>query len=783
MHRNPSVSRIVRRVSLLVLLAAPAAARDDDPRPPGYSAPQADALAGVEARALTVPNPDSARSILRRLTEEPHEAGTVAGYETAVFVRESLREWGWDAEFAEYEVLLNEPDGLTSVSIVRPEPIELKVIEDPNPLDKDSSSPVAWPAFHGYGISGDVTGQIVYANYGTVADFKALEDLGIDVAGKIVLARYGAIFRGLKVLNAQRRGAIGVLMYSDPIDDGYARGDVYPNGPFRPPSAIQRGSVQFLSLGPGDPSTPHGPSVKGADRLPFDRHFGFPLAGKAPMSLDDPSMNYSVLPHLVDAWEEETGLDRDEYFAAIPSLPISYEAALPIFEALAGPEVPEGWQGGLPLAYHVGPGPVEVRLAVRTKYSLKTIHNVIATLPGAVEPDRWVMVGNHRDAWTYGAVDPGSGSAATLEACRALGEAYKDGWRPRRTLVYASWDAEEYGLVGSTEWADEHRNELDARALMMLNVDSAVSGPNLDVDGVPSLRDLMLSAAADVVEPSSGRSLRDVWLDEQRSAWAKSTRLNMPDLDAEDPMPELPSFSARLNPLGSGSDYTAFLDHLGIPALNVDFGGRYGVYHSIYDNFFWMERFGDPGFTRHTTAAKLYTLILFRAASAEVAPLTFRPYGEALEEELDRLREMVARKSLANPDEPPIRVDGLARLGRTIRDFQQQAATLDEATAALADRQDRPDEATLSRVNDALMRVERAFLIEEGLPGRPFFRHAIYAPGLTTGYASWPLPGVRQGIEETDQDVLDEQIPILIDRIEAAIAVMSEAADAARDAN
>ncbi|WP_235905562.1 M28 family metallopeptidase [Tautonia marina] len=782
MHRSASLPRFLGLSFLLgLLMATPASGRAEGPRPPGVSAAAAETLAEVEALALTVPNPDSARAILRRLTEEPHEAGTVAGYETAVYVRDRLREWGWEAEFAEYEVLLNEPDGLTSVTILHPDRVELKVIEDPNPLDKDSASPNAWPAFHGYGISGDVTGQIVYANYGTVADFKAMENLGIDVAGKIVLARYGAIFRGLKVLNAQRRGAIGVLLYSDPIDDGYARGNIYPNGPFRPPSAIQRGSVQFLSLGPGDPSTPFGPSVKGADRLPFDRHFGFPLAGKAPGSLDDPSMFYTVHPDQVAIWEEETGFDRNEYFAAIPSLPISYEAAQPIFEALAGPEVPEDWQGGLPLAYHVGPGPVEVRLAVRTQYSLKTIHNVIATLPGEIEPDRWVMVGNHRDAWTYGAVDPGSGTAATLEACRALGEASKAGWRPRRTLVYASWDAEEYGLVGSTEWADEHRDELDAKGLIMLNVDSAVSGPNLDIDGVPSLRDLMLSAAADVIEPSSGRSLREVWLEEQRSAWAKSVRLNLPDLDANDPEPELPPFSARLKPLGSGSDYTAFVDHLGIPALNVDFGGRYGVYHSIYDDFFWMERFGDPSFTRHTTAAKLYTLILLRASSAEVAPLTFTPYGEALEDELNRLREMVARKTLASDDEPPIRFEGLVELSQAIQDFQEQAAALDEATAALAAREDRPDEDTLSRVNDALMRVERAFLIEGGLPGRPFFRHAIYAPGLTTGYASWPLPGVRQAIEETHQDLMNEQVPILIDRIKAAMTVMSEAEQAARD--
>ena len=447
----------------------------------------------------------------------------------------------------------------------------------------------------------------------------------------------------------------------------------------------------------------------------------------------------------------------------------------------AGPEVPKGWQGGLPLAYHVGPGPVEVRLKVSTRYSLKPIQNVIATLKGDVEPDRWVMVGNHRDAWTYGAVDPSSGTVATMEACRALGEAYKAGWRPRRTLVYASWDAEEYGLVGSTEWADEHSEELDKKALFVLNVDSAVSGPDLDIEGIPSLRDLVLNAAADVIEPTSGRSMRDVWVDAKRSDWSKSVRLELGSLDANDEEPELPSFSPQLGPLGSGSDYTVFVDHLGIPALNVDFGGRYGVYHSIYDDFFWMEKFGDPGFTRHSAAAKLYTLILMRAASAEVAPMTFSPYGEALSQYLDDLRIMVARKALATDagEEPPITFEGLKELAQAVLDFSEQASALDEATKALTDEEEVSDE-RLAKVNDALMRVERAFLIDEGLPGRPFFRHAIYAPGLTTGYASWPMPGIRQAIEEKDQDLLNDQGPALVGRIAAATEAMAEAERIAR---
>ena len=400
------------------------------------------------------------------------------------------------------------------LELILPEKKTLPLVEAANPADKDSASPDALPAFHGYGVSGDVTGQVVYVNYGQPEDFATLDRLGVDVKGKIVLARYGAIFRGLKVRNAQKRGAKGILIYSDPGDDGFAKGDVYPRGPYRPGSALQRGSVQFLSLGPGDPSTPNGPSVKGAKRLPIDPFYGFPTAAVA---------------GAVEEWEKETRLKREDYFANIPSLPISYDAARPILEALGGPNVPTGWQGGLPLAYHVGPGPAEVHFTVKMEYKLRTVWNVIATIKGIVEPDRWVMLGNHRDAWVYGAVDPGSGTAATLETCRALGAAVKHGWKPRRSIVYASWDAEEYGLVGSTEWADEHAKEIDEKAVMLLNVDSAVGGRDLDVDGVPSLRDLVLDAAGAVNDVRTGRPLRDVWLDKKRSQWAAGAPIDFFD--------------------------------------------------------------------------------------------------------------------------------------------------------------------------------------------------------------------------------------------------------------
>ena len=768
----------------------------------GFAPASKPAQVKAEAHALGVPTPDAARAWLRSITEEPHVAGTPADYKTALDVQKKLQSWGWQADLAEYEVLLNYPVQV-SCSIVRPTAQILKIREDAIAADKDSADPAAFPAFHGYGVSGNVTGQVVYANYGRPEDFASLEKLGVDVKGRIVLVRYGELFRGLKVRNAQKRGALGILIYSDPADDGYGRGDVYPVGPFRPGSSLQRGSVQFLSLGPGDPSTPKGPSVKGAKRLPFDPKNGFPLAELEvdipPPVGSPPGTAPTIKVMSVKDWEKETGLVREDYYATIPSLPISYDAAKPILEAMGGANVPGGWQGGLPLAYHVGPGPAEVNFRVEMDYKVRTIWNVIATIKGDVEPDRWILIGNHRDAWVYGAVDPGSGTAATLEMARAIGSAVKQGWKPRRTLVYASWDAEEYGLVGSTEWCDEHRDDIHEKAVMLLNVDSAVSGPELDVDGVPSLRELLLEAAGSIPDVRSGRMLRDVWMAKRRAAWAMAAPVDLDGLWETTGAPDDPSkpyagasngalgrkFSPQMNPLGSGSDYTAFLDNLGVPSLDVGFNGRYGVYHSIYDDFFWMEKFGDPEFVTHATAARLYTLVAMRAAAAEVVPLKFAPYGEALREYVDDLRRMVARKARtveSDAARPPVVLEGLPRLVAAIKGFEAQASALDAATDALA-RRDGVAPAQLAKVNDALTKVERSFLLAKGLPGRPWFKHAVYAPGLTTGYASWTLPGLRQGIIDNDAAMIAEQLPAVAERIEAATSALKLAFDATTNGN
>jgi N-acetylated-alpha-linked acidic dipeptidase len=421
------------------------------------------------------------------------------------------------------------------------------------------------------------------------------------------------------------------------------------------------------------------------------------------------------------------------------------------------------------------------------EYRVRTIWNVIATIAGTVEPDRWIMLGNHRDAWVYGAVDPGSGTAATMEMCRALGSAVKNGWKPRRTLMYASWDAEEYGLVGSTEWAEQNRSSIDEKAVLMLNVDSAVSGPEFGASGVPSLRELLLDAAGAIIDPRTGKSLRSAWTDAHRAAWGASAPLVLADPLWDSPVkgdvrsgsrqPAPTSFFPQLGTLGSGSDFTAFLDHLAVPALDVGFHGGYGVYHSIYDDFNWMEKFGDPEFLTHAMAARLYTLIAMRAAAADVAPFKFVPYGMALREHVDELRLIHAQRvRKADPVKPNIEPEftGLPGLVEAVREFQLQAFELDRATLMVAER-DQVGSAELAKLNDLLTRVERAFLLEKGLPERPWFKHAIYAPGLTTGYAAWPLPAIRQAIEDRNKTRLAADLPPTVERIKKATTAMESA--------
>jgi N-acetylated-alpha-linked acidic dipeptidase len=668
----------------------------------GFSGPSRAAQTAAERVFLDTVTPANARRWLAALTEEPHVAGTPAEKKVADYVLARFKEFGLEAEMVRYDVFLNHPV-LVSLRLVSPVEEELSLIEQPYDVDKDSTPAGMFPAFHGYGASGEAEAQVVYVNYGSPADFARLAGMGISVEGKIALVRYGGAFRGLKVKEAQDRGAVGVLIYSDPEDDGYAAGDVYPDGPMRPESAIQRGSVLFLSHVPGDPSTPGWPSTQGAKRL---------------------------------TREQMTNVPK------IPSLPISYGEGAKILRRLGGPRVPDEWQGGLPFSYHIGPGSARVRMSVQMDEGLKPIYNVLARVRGSAEPEKLIILGNHRDAWNHGAVDPNSGTAAQLELARGLAAAMKGGWRPKRTLVLASWDAEEYGLVGSTEWAEEHAAELQKNTIAYINCDSAATGPNLGLSGTPSLLALALAAANDVPDPKAGGSIGRGWESRQRSAWAAQAPV---DLSAR----EDAKFFARLAPLGSGSDYTVFLDHLGIPSVDFSFSGNYGVYHSVYDNFRWMDLYGDPGFLYHAAAARLWGLMAMRLANADVLPMRFGTYARDLQIDLDTLRRDAIRRArtpASDGAKPAIAADAGAVL-KALDEFRAAGESLDRAAdAALSSG----DTAQMRRVNDVMTQAERAFLDAKGLPNRPWFRHLLIAPGLTTGYAAWPFPALQQAVEEKD---------------------------------
>jgi N-acetylated-alpha-linked acidic dipeptidase len=677
------------------------------PAPAGFTATTAEAQAKTEKLVVDTITPASARKWSAALTEEPHVAGTAAEKKVADYVLARFKEFGLTAEQVRYDVFLNHPRQV-SLKLTSPVVEELKLREDPYDVDKDSTQEGMFPAFHGYGASGEAEGQVVYVNYGSPADFEALERMGVSVNGKIALVRYGGAFRGLKVKEAQDRGAVGVLIYSDPRDDGYGGGDVYPDGPMRPPSAIQRGSVLFLSHMPGDPSTPGWPSTAGAKRL---------------------------------ARSAMTNVPK------IPSLPIAYAEAEKILRRMGGPVVSREWQGGLPFAYHVGPGAARVAMSVQMDEGLKPIYNVIATITGSLEPEKKVILGNHRDAWTHGAVDPNSGTSAQLEVARALGAALKTGWRPKRTIILASWDAEEYGLVGSTEWAEEHAADLQKNAVAYLNCDVAVQGPDLGMSGSPSLLAVALEAAREVSDPKKGGSVGAGWEARQRTTWSQQTPVDInSSRDAQ--------FSARLSPLGSGSDYTVFLDHLGIPSFDFGFSGGYGVYHSVYDNFRWMEKFGDPEFLYHAAAARLWVVMALRLADAEVLPLRHSTYARDLQIDLDNMRRDAIRRARSTNTAPA--PDATAKPGFTA-DFAPILAALDDLRVAgeAADRAadaalKSGDAAAVRRVNEALMSVESGFLDAKGLPGRPWFRHMLIGPGLTTGYAPWPFPALQEAIENKD---------------------------------
>jgi N-acetylated-alpha-linked acidic dipeptidase len=660
----------------------------------------------LERQYRLVPSPTTSREELRRLTSEAHIAGSPEDYATAIYVRDLMRSFGLASELKEYQVLLPYPRTPSIVELVSPRRERLQVRENVLREDPTSSSRKIVPLYNGYGAAGDITAPLVYVNYGLPNDYEALRKAGVDVKGKIALARYGNSFRGVKAKVAEDNGAIGLLIYSDPADDGYMQGDVYPKGPWRPDSSGQRGSVQFLFVYPGDPLTPGTPAIPGTPRLKK---------------------------------EEATNLPH------IPVQPIAYGDARRLLQPLRGPLRPKGFQGGLPFTYHVG-GTSDVRVHLKTdiEFVTKTIWNVITRIDGAVEPDRWVVLGNHRDAWVFGAVDPNSGTTAMIELGRGLGQLLKSGWKPRRSIILGSWDAEEQGLIGSTEWVEENAGELREKAVAYLNMDAAVSGANFGASSVPSMWKLIRAAAQDVRDPKTGKSVYEAWRDRVRE--------NAPDSDlyddeGRDKAPTPP----RIGPLGSGSDYTPFLQHLGVPALDMGFGGDYGVYHSAYDSFSWMARFGDPTFQYHVAAAQIWGTVALRLANARGLPMDYSDYAIQLRMFANETKRLATRHKLNES------FDARSLL-RAIDDFSDEATKIEkrrqeeildlDKSLKKGETEDARTVARLRRINNALIQAERAFIDARGLRGRTWYKHQVYAPGFYTGYAALPFPDLRQALED-----------------------------------
>jgi N-acetylated-alpha-linked acidic dipeptidase len=674
----------------------------------------------IETQFLAVPDAALAETHMRTLTQAPHIAGSPEDKATADYVAKRFREAGLETEIVEYRVWMNYPQDV-SVDVTAPASVTMHGPSMEEVAgDTFQSDPRITPAFNGMSPSGDVEAEVVYANYGAPEDLERLEKAKVDVRGKIVLVRYGKNFRGVKAFVAQEHGAAGVLIYSDPADDGFKHGDAYPLGPWRPESAVQRGSVGFMFFYPGDPTTP-----------------GIASTPSLPESQRVPPAKAEQLP-------------------TIPVTPLSYKDARPILEALKGTAAPQEWQGAGPFTYHFGPGPVRVKIHLKQDYQYRTIWDVIGRVKGSESPEDWVVGGSHRDAWVYGAVDPISGTTALLETVHGLGALLKSGWRPKRSLVLGSWDAEEEGLIGSTEWGEQHAAELE-RAVAYLNMDAAVSGPEFTASSVPSLKEFIRQVTRDVPSPAGG-TVYSVW----REATGKAS--STMQTEAIGTTARLPAAQSRadvpVGDLGSGSDYTVFLQHLGIPSTDVSSNGPYGVYHSAFDNFAWFKKFGDPNFVYEQQMARVYGLEALRMADCDVLPFDYEDYAREIQV---YVREAAARADLK-----------FGKGSVSLDAADKAAARFGKAGAVIFKKQGQLPKDT-KRLNRALHEAERSLLLPDGLPGRPWFRHAIYAPGKYTGYAAVVIPGVNEAIERGDRELAQREGVALAEALSRAAESLESA--------
>jgi N-acetylated-alpha-linked acidic dipeptidase len=671
-----------------------------------------------DAAFMAVPDAKLAGEHLKILTAAPHWASSPEDYKTALYVAAKFKAAGLETSIVPYKVLLNKP---VSILVEAFDANGKKLMSgpaaehvDPNKFGGDSfqNDRRILPAFNGFSPSGDVTAPVVYVNYGTLADFKKLASLGVSVKGKIVLVRYGANFRGVKVYIAQQYGAKGVLIYSDPADDGYYRGDPYPKGPYHPASAVQRGSVQFLPIYSGDPETP----------------------------------GIASTPELPDSQRTKRPVD----LPSIPSNPLSYRDAAPILKALDGPDSPHGWQGALPFTYHLGgTSTVTVHMRLQQNYARRTIWDVIGTVDGTdpIQKEDWVIAGNHRDAWVYGAVDPSSGTAAMLETVHGVGDLLKRGWRPKRRIVFASWDAEEEGLIGSTEWAEQHSAHLK-NAVAYFNTDVGVSGPNFNAAAVPSLKQFVREVTTQVPSPKGG-TVYDEWKKASEAEAGESGKKAGHET------------SVSIDNLGSGSDYTPLFQHMGVPSTDIGSDGPYGVYHSTFDDYNWFIKFGDPTFAYEQQQARVFGLEILHMADADVLPYDYQLYGKEILRYIQAAQRHAARANL--------KIDFDACLAAAQR-FTAAGAAIHQVQA------NPPADASL--LNNQLRGAEEAFLNPAGLPHRPWYKHTIYAPGEYTGYEAVVIPGVNEAIEANDAARAQAQLAILADCLNRAAAILESAANA-----
>jgi N-acetylated-alpha-linked acidic dipeptidase len=694
----------------------------------GFSSAAAATEAQLEQRFDADLSAADLRAWLEQMSSAPNHVGSPHDKANAEFELAKFKEWGWDASIETFSVLYPTPKEV-SVELLAPKQFKALLTEPAIEGDRTSTQTKdELPAYNVYGADGDVTAELVYVNQGMPDDYKELEREGISVKGRIVLTRYGGGWRGLKPKLAYEHGAIGCLIYSDPRDDGYGAGDTYPKGGYRPANAVQRGSVQDMTLYSGDPLTPGVGAVPGAKRL---------------------------------------ALKDAKTVLKIPVLPISYAAAEPLLAALGGRVAQPSWRGGLPLTYHVGPGPAKVHMKVLSDWTQKPLYDVVAKIRGSETPDQWIIRGNHHDGWVFGALDPLAGQIALMAEAKSIGKLVRAGWRPRRTLVYDSWDGEEPGLLGSTEWAEQHAAELKAKAVLYVNSDTNGRG-FLQAEGSHAVQHFLSEVARDVQDPETGASVL-------ARALAQRNVSNFDSSGGESDAAVGAVGDLHLGALGSGSDFTPFLQHLGINSVNLGFEGevQYGVYHSAYDSFDHFRRFVDPTFEYGVALAKVAGRIMLRAAQADLIPAQesdFAAQVAAFDQELHKLADDMRAKTTqlsklqgdesyklaSNPDTPraaPARVSevpylNFADLDNAVLKLEQSAKAFDKEYARLDAVGEPADQAKRERVNATLTVLEQSLMDPHGLPGREWYQHMIYAPGLHTGYGVKTLPGIREAIEE-----------------------------------